>query len=502
MITFFCSLIALILGYVFYGKFVEKIFGANPNRTTPAYNQTDGIDYVPMKPWRVFMIQFLNIAGLGPIFGAVMGAKFGTSAYVWIVVGCIFAGAVHDYISGMISLRENGASLPEIISKYLGRRYYHTMRVFIIILLILVGVVFVSGPAGLLSSLTNNSNINYWIAIIFVYYLIATLLPIDKIIGKIYPIFSATLLFMAVGIIIAIIINRPELPEITDGLVNRHPNAENMPIFPMVFITIACGAISGFHSTQSPMMARCMTNEKYGRPIFYGAMITEGIVALIWAAAGIYFFSPEGQSFFGVTDNATINGNAAAIVDTISKKWLGLFGGILAILGVIAAPISTGDTAFRSARLMVADMFKIKQIKIKSRLIICIPLFLIAIVILVYSMKDTEGFSTIWRYFSWANQVLATVTLWTITSYLSQNNKKHTYFISLIPAMIMTVVVVSYILIAPEGLNAHHTQSYIAGIVVSLCCTASFFSRRAHRIRKEKKEAANLQVQSHPLSEN
>ena len=336
MITFTCCLIALIVGYFTYGKFVERVFGVDPSRVTPAFTKQDGVDYIPLPTWKIFMIQFLNIAGLGPIFGAIMGAKFGVASFLWIVLGSIFAGATHDFLSGMLSLRHDGESLPELIGRYLGNNFKQFMRGFTVILMILVGAVFVAGPAGLLAKLTPEYlDATFWIIVVFIYYILATLLPVDKIIGKIYPLFAIALLFMAVGILVMLFINQPPLPEITDGLGNTHPGG--LPIFPIMFVSIACGAISGFHATQSPLMARCMKSEKYARPVFYGAMITEGIVALIWAAAATYFFHNNGME----------ENNAAVVVDSITKEWLGAVGGVLAILGVIAAPITSGDTAFR-----------------------------------------------------------------------------------------------------------------------------------------------------------
>ena len=310
MITFVCCLIALIVGYFIYGKFIERIFGIDAKRQTPAYTHQDGVDYIPMPTWKVFMIQFLNIAGLGPIFGAIMGAKFGTASFLWIVLGSIFAGSVHDYLSGMLSLRHNGESLPEIIGRYLGVNFKQFMRGFTVILMVLVGSVFVAGPAGLLAKLTpEHLDTTFWIIVVFLYYILATLLPVDKIIGKIYPLFAAALLFMAIGILVMLFVNHPPLPEITDGMPNTYPG--HLPIFPIMFVSIACGAISGFHATQSPLMARCIKNEKYGRPIFFGSMITEGIVALIWAAAATYFYHNNGMG----------ENNAAVVVDSITKEW-------------------------------------------------------------------------------------------------------------------------------------------------------------------------------------
>lgn len=494
MVTFCIALAVLIFGYFIYGSFVERVFGADAKRTTPAIANPDGIDYVPLPRWKIFLIQFLNIAGLGPIFGAIMGARYGTSAFLWIVIGTIFAGAVHDYFSGMISLRHNGESLPETIGRYLGTTTKRIMRGFTVILMILVGAVFVAGPAELLAMLTPEKlNVTFWIYVVFIYYILATLFPIDKIIGRIYPIFAVALLFMAVGILGVLIFTFPDIPEITDGLQNMHPKAATSPLFPMLFISIACGAISGFHATQSPLMARCMTNEKQGRPIFYGAMVTEGIVALIWAAAATYFFSPEGQKAFGIIGHeAEVNGSAAIIVQKISQGWLGVVGGFLAMLGVIAAPITSGDTAFRSARLIVADFMKIEQKTITKRLLICIPMFIIAVGILVYSLKDKDGFETIWRYFAWSNQTLAVFTLWAITVYLAQ--KKKPYIITLIPALFMTCVTSTYILFAPEGLQFDYPVAVGIGIAFSAACGILFAYKQLYKHSYSLKNKSNEKI--------
>lgn len=467
MVTFFIALAVLILGYVFYGKFVEKLFGSDPKRETPAVTMADGVDYVPMKPWRIFLIQFLNIAGVGPIIGAIMGAQFGTASFLWIVFGSIFAGAVHDYLSGMISLRTKGASLPEIHGMYLGNGVKQFMRGFGVLLMILVGVVFVNTPATLLiNNFTQGWNPYIWVVIILVYYLIATLLPIDKLIGRIYPVFGLLLLGMAVAILIAFIVYSPEIPELWSGLQNRHPNAVHNPVFPMMFISIACGAVSGFHATQSPLMARCMVNEKQGRPIFYGAMITEGIVALIWAAAAAYFFGPD--SVVDVTGKS-----GAAIVGVIANTWFPPVIAVITVLGVISAAITSGDTALRSARLIIADFLHYDQKPVKNRLIIAIPMFAVTAVILVYSLTDAEGFDMIWRYFAWANQVLSMVTLWAITVYLAKEKKN--YIVSLLPAMFMTMVTMTYIFEFPAG-------EYIKGVgfsgvgatIIAACITLLF----------------------------
>lgn len=343
--------------------------------------------------------------------------------------------------------------------------------------MILVGVVFVAGPADLLAMLTpQNLDSTFWIFVIFAYYILATMFPIDKIIGRIYPVFAVALIFMAIGILFMLFISFPDIPEITDGLSNKSEDPENNPIFPMLFISIACGAISGFHATQSPLMARCMTNERQGRYIFYGAMATEGIVALIWAAAATYFFSPEGQAFFHITEPEKVNGNSAVIVNIISNGWLGMVGGALAILGVVAAPITSGDTAFRSARLIVADFLHMEQRSISKRLLICIPLFLVAILILIYNLSDPAGFEKIWRYFAWSNQTLAVFTLWAITIYLSRKGKP--YWITLIPALFMMAVVITYILFDRSGIALPYTTSVIISAISVVISAIYFFLYR------------------------
>lgn len=464
MITFTFCLLALIIGYFLYGRIVERMFGPD-GRQTPALTRADGVDYIPMPTWKIFMIQFLNIAGLGPIFGAIMGAKFGTASYLWIVLGSIFAGAVHDYLSGMLSMRHDGESLPELIGRYLGVTTKQVMRVFTVILMVLVGSVFVAGPAGLLANLTPEVlDTTFWIVVVFLYYVLATMLPIDKIIGKIYPIFALALLFMAVGILIMLYVNHPALPELWDGLQNTHPHAADLPIFPIMFVSIACGAISGFHATQSPLMARCLKSERYGRPVFYGAMITEGIVALIWAAAATYFFHENGME----------ETNAAVIVDAVTKDWLGTVGGVLAVLGVIAAPITSGDTAFRSARLIVADFLNMEQRSIRRRLYICVPMFLVAIGLLLYSLRDAQGFDMIWRYFAWSNQTLSVFTLWAVTVYLVRVKGGYIFCITLLPALFMTAVCTTYICVAPEGFGLKPGWSPYIALVALLVAVVWF----------------------------
>lgn len=450
MITFTVALLLLVGGYFIYGRFIERVFAPDSNRKTPALTKTDGIDFIPLPNWKIFMIQFLNIAGVGPIFGAIMGAKFGTASYLWIVFGTIFAGAVHDYMSGMLSLRNGGESLPEIIGRYLGMTTKKVMCIFSVVLMVLVGAVFVLAPAELLAGLTPDYlDATFWIIAILLYYVLATMMPIDKIIGKIYPLFAIALIFMAVGILVMLYVHGGSMPEITDGLQNTHP--AELPLFPMMFISIACGAISGFHATQSPLMARCMRNEKHGRPIFYGAMVTEGIVALIWAAGATCYFNKYGMG----------EGNAATIVNVITNNWLGTVGGVLAILGVIAAPITSGDTALRSARLMVADFFSIDQKSFAKRLLICIPLIIVTCAILLYNVNDEDGFGLIWRYFAWSNQTLSVFTLWAITVYLVRSGKN--YLITVFPAMFMTCVCTTYIFISPDVMGLNQVLAYMLG---------------------------------------
>ena len=454
MVSFVISLLALVLGYVVYGAFVERVIDPDPNRMTPAVEKADGVDFIVMPTWKVFMIQFLNIAGTGPIFGAIMGAKFGPASYLWIVLGCIFAGAVHDYCSGMLSLRHGGVGLPELVGTYLGRRTKTVMLVFTVLLLLMVGAVFVYSPALIMGDIAGDGSrmsVMLWVGVIFLYYIVATLLPIDKIIGRIYPFFAGALLFMALGLMVCLFIKWPSLPEIWNGLGGwtQKTGIADQSIFPCLFITIACGAISGFHSTQSPLMARCLKNEKLGRPVFYGSMITEGMVALVWAAAASWFFYDGGAQEVGISAGSA----APAIVTAISKNWLGALGGILALLGVVAAPITSGDTAFRSARIIIADFLHLEQKSVAKRLYIAVPLFLGSALLLWYNIADANGFNTIWRYFGWSNQTLAVFTLWTITVYLVKNKGAAWYLITLLPALFMTSVCTTFILVDKSGLG-------------------------------------------------
>lgn len=478
MITFIIALVCLVLGYFVYGTFVEKVFGIDANRKTPCYTMHDGADFLPMPTWKVFMIQFLNIAGTGPIFGAIMGAKFGPAAYLWIVLGCIFAGATHDYLSGMLSIRNGGANLPELIGKYLGSVSKRVMLVFSVFLLLMVGAVFVYSPASLMQKLCMDSipsveflsSSTFWIILIFVYYIIATMMPIDKIIGKIYPLFALSLLFMAVALMVMLFVKQPQIPELWEGV--GEASLSTKSIFPCLFITIACGAISGFHATQSPLMARCIKNEKLARPVFYGSMITEGLVALIWATVAMYFFYNEPTPGYVEMGGEDVLSKAPGIVNLVCNSWLGVFGSILAILGVVAAPITSGDTALRSARLIIADFIHLEQKSIRKRLYVCIPMFAAVIALLVWQMENPQGFDVIWSLFGWSNQTLSVFTLWAITVYLAQQRK--CYWITLLPALFMTVVCTTYILIAPEGFELPFTAGLAGGLTLMALFAAIF----------------------------
>ena len=460
MITFCCAILLLIAGYFLYGKLAEKVFRPD-DRPTPAVDHPDGVDYVPMKTWRVFLIQLLNIAGTGPIFGALMGAVFGPVVFLWIVFGSILGGAVHDYMSGMISVRMNGASISEIVGKYLGRTAKQVMRVFSVVLLILVGAVFTTSPAALIARLTPEwMNTTFWVVVILVYYLLATLLPIDKLIGKLYPVFGVVLVLMAVGIIGGLIVGGYHLPEIS--FVNQHPDGQ--PVWPFMFVTVACGAVSGFHATQSPMMARCLKREKDGRKVFYGAMITESVIALVWAAAGVAFYGATG----GLQQALADLGQSGVVYD-ISVSLLGVFGGALAIIGVVVCPVSSGDTAFRSARLTIADWFHIDQAKLPKRLAITLPLLAVG------ALLTQLDFDVVWRYFSWSNQTLAMITLWAAAMYLARHAEKWWYSVlCAVPAAFMSGVSCTYILMAEEGLRLSQSIAYPIGAVFALACAALY----------------------------
>ena len=480
MITFIIGIIALIVGYIIYGKIAEKIFAIKPESPPPALRLADGVDYVAMPTWKTLMIQLLNIAGTGPIFGAIAGAMFGPAAFLWIVFGCIFAGAVHDYMIGMLSVRNDGGNISEIVGKYLGKIPLYIMRVFSVVLLIFVGVVFVTTPAQVLETMFAPGSTTFYyvvIAVIIAYYILATLLPIDKLIGRIYPFFGVCLLAMAVGIIFSLFFTGEitRIPEFS--FQNMRPDKDTnivAHVFPFLFITIACGAISGFHATQSPLMARCIRNEREGRLVFYGAMILEGIIAMIWAAATMAHFDVVGVE-------AAVK--PAVIVAKTCNEYMGLIGGALAIFGVVACPITSGDTAFRSARLTIAEAFKFDQKPMNNRLMVAIPLFAAGVALVLFSLSSGENFGIVWRYFSWSNQTLATIGLWAVSAYLAKAGK--CYWIALLPAVFMTVVVTSYFVAAKECLglivtgmtgsaDVTYTIAIATGLILATVLTALF----------------------------
>ncbi len=466
MITFLICFALLTISYFTYGKYLEKLVGAEAGVPVPSQTRYDGVDYLPLPKWKTFLIQLLNIAGLGPIFGAVLGALYGPVAFVWITLGGIFFGGVHDFMSGWISLENDGQSLPEIIGKYLGSGVKQVMRGFSVCLMVLVGAVFLLGPAGLLDAMTPAISRNAWIAIILAYYILATLLPVDKIIGRIYPLFGAALIFMAAGLLWVLLADGYRIPEL-NTLANFKADAADFPIIPTLFITIACGALSGFHATQSPLMARCLTDQKQCRCVFFGAMISESLIALVWAAISMAFFG--GVEALG-EQLAAHGNNASWAVKLIADTTLGRIGGILAVLGVIAAPITSGDTAFRSARLIVADFLHLEQKSLVKRLYISIPLFLAGFAI---TLVD---FDVVWRYFAWFNQTLAVFTLWAVTMYLAGRRKN--CFVSLVPAVVMTFVCSTYLFLGKEMFHLNHTPSYVLGGIITLIVIFIFIYRR------------------------
>ncbi|SDG90339.1 Carbon starvation protein CstA [Selenomonas sp. WCT3] len=471
MVTFLVALLALIGGYFIYGKIVDNLFGPT-DKPTPALVHNDGVDYIPLPTWKVFMIQLLNIAGLGPIFGALGGALWGPSVYLWIVFGTIFAGGVHDYLSGMISLREDGKSISEVVGHHMGSTMLFIMRVFSVVLLVLVGTVFMTGPAGLLAKLTGVA-VTIVLPCVLAYYFLATLLPIDAIIARFYPLFGACLIIMALGIMGGMLfgVGGHTMPELQ--LANLHPKGDAMPIWPLMFITVACGAVSGFHSTQSPIMARCLRDERLGRPVFYGAMVSEGIIALIWAAAGVTFYDSTG----GLAKAMAAGGAGSVVYDICvgfmggAGSWTGYVGATLAMLGVIACPITSGDTAFRSARLTLADWFGVDQKKAGKRLLFAVPLLAIG------GILSQMDFNIIWRYFSWTNQTLAMIVLWTGATYLYRVHKgSKAWVIPAVPATFMSAVTFTYILQAPEGFKLATSVTYPAGIIFAIVCVALYAS--------------------------
>ena len=460
MISILSALAVLVCGYLFYGRTVEKVFGPD-GRQTPAYRLEDGVDFVPMKTWKAFLVQLLNIAGTGPIFGALMGACFGPVVFLWIVFGAILGGAVHDYMSGMVSERHDGASIAELSGIYLGKGAKWVMRIFSVLLLLLTGTVFVTSPAALLARLTPHFlGSTFWIVVILIYYVLATLLPIDKIIGRLYPVFGVVLIVMALGILFGIVKGGYTVPELT--LRNLHP--EGLPVWPYMFVTVACGAISGFHATQSPMVAKCIVSEKQGRTIFYGAMLAESVIALVWAAGGVAFYGATGG-----LQSALSSLGQSGVVYEISTGMLGTVGGVLAIVGVIACPITSGDTAFRSARLILAEITGLDQKKIRSRLLITIPLLGLGAVL------TQLDFNVLWRYFSWSNQTLAMISLWVATAYLvKRGDKPLNSLLTALPAAFMSAVSLTYILMAKEGFRLSSSVAYPAGIVFAAALFALY----------------------------
>ena len=467
MISFLLCLAILVGGYFVYGKIVDNTFGPD-DRETPAVRINDGVDYVVMPQWKLFLVQLLNIAGLGPIFGAMQGALWGPVVFLWITFGTIFAGGVHDYFSGMMSERNDGASIAEVTGKYLGPVMQNIMRVFSVVLLIMVGTVFAVGPAGLIVTLCKNSGMSgvltttlFWLIIILVYYFIATFISIDAIIGKIYPVFGICLIIMAVGVIFGIFTNPAyTIPEIWANFSNMHPS--NTPIWSFMFITVACGAISGFHSTQSPLMARCMKSEKQGHFVFYGAMVCEGVIALIWAAAGCALYTITDGKMAGLAE-ALSAGQSAAIYDVCSKT-MGGVGIALAMIGVVICPITSGDTAFRSARLTLADWLKLDQDSYGNRLKLCVPVLGVGAFLGIGNALGFINYTVIWRYFSWTNQTLAMIVLWAASMYLFKEKKN--YWITAVPAAFMSAVSATYFVLAPECLGGLLNRKTAEGAAV------------------------------------
>ena len=488
MLSFLICLALLVASYFTYGRMVDNTF-APDDRETPAVAINDGVDYVVLPAWKLFLVQLLNIAGLGPIFGAMQGALWGPIVFLWITFGTIFAGAVHDYFSGMLSERNNGASISEVIGIYLGPVMKTIMRVFAVVLLIMVGTVFAVGPAGLIVKLLTEKGVSgpfaqttVWLGIILLYYFIATFISIDKIIGKIYPVFGICLIVMAIGVAIGIPVNGYAIPEIFTHFGSMHP--QGTPVWSFMFITVACGAISGFHSTQSPLMARCLKSERQGHFVFYGAMVAEGCIALIWAAAGCSLYAVTGGQNTGLAE-ILADGQSAAIYD-VCIKTMGPVGVILAMLGVVACPITSGDTAFRSARLTLSDWFKIDQESYANRLKLCIPVLGIGAFLGFGNTLGLLSYTVIWRYFSWTNQTLAMIVLWAGAMYLAKEGKN--YLICVVPAVFMSAVSITYFFMAPEclgmipALKNNTMAAYPAGIIAAVLFL-SIFLRSAKKAK-------------------
>lgn len=453
MLTFLVCLTALVIAYFTYGRYLERVAAIDPARSVPSETLFDGVDYVPMPRWRVFLIQLLNIAGTGPIFGAILGAAFGPVAFLWITLGGIFMGAMHDFLSGVMLVRNDGLSIPEVAGRYLGTGMRQFMRLFSVVLLVLVGAVFLLSPADILSGMVPSVPHTVWVWLILAYYFVATLLPIDKIIGKIYPIFGVALILMALALLGVLLFGPYRIPELTT-LANAQLDPHSVPIVPTLFITIACGAISGFHATQSPLMARCMRNERESRSVFYGAMISESIIALVWAAIAMAFWGDVAGLNGAI---AEYGGQAAVMIDVIANKTLGPALAVFVIFGVVACAITSGDTAFRSARLIVADFMGVEQRTLRKRIYICIPLFALGLLI-IFGLP----FQTMWSYFAWMNQTLAAVTLWMIVAYLRHRGRA--VWVGLIPALVMTYVCASYIFVSPLMLGMQNrTAAYLLG---------------------------------------
>ncbi|WP_077301778.1 carbon starvation CstA family protein [Virgibacillus pantothenticus] len=467
MFTFLGGIILLIVGYFTYGKFIEKVFGVRPDRPTPAITKQDGVDYLPLKRNKNAMIELISIAGVGPIFGPIMGALYGPVAFLWIVLGCIFAGAVHDYLTGMISIRNGGAHLPQLAGKFLGKYMKHIVNIFSVLLLLLVGTVFVSSSAGLIFDLVNETiALTALIVIIFGYYILSTMLPIDKLIGKLFPIFGAFLLVGTLALGISLVINQAPIPEVS--LTNLHP--EKTPIFPLLFLVISCGALSGFHATQSPIIARTTKNEKEARSVFYGMMIVEGIIAMVWAAAAMSLFGET------VTLNELINTiGTGGIVSEVGTMMLGSILGSVLVLSIIFLPLSSGDTAFRSARMIIADYFHVSQKKISKRLTIALPLFAISVIL------TNMDFTLLWRYFSWANQSLAVIALWVASMYLFIAKKN--YWVAMLPGVFMTYVTTAYILNAPIGFRIPMNITYILSGTITIGIIALFYKYARQNVK-------------------
>lgn len=472
LVYFLLALAALVGGYFIYSRVVEKLFGVDDCRSTPACTMGDAVDYIILPPRKIFLIQLLNIAGVGPVFGPILGALYGPSALLWIVLGSIFAGGVHDYFSGMMSVRYHGKSIPDVVGFTLGNFFKQFMRVFSIILLMLVGVVFVAAPAGLMAQLTPDwMGLTFWIVMIFVYYFLATVLPIDVIIARLYPLFAVVLIVMAVGVVGGLIYHGYTFYSWADWT-SHHP--QNLPLWPLMFVTIACGALSGFHATQSPLMSRCVPDEKCGRGVFYGAMIAEGVIALVWATAGMTFYDSAQGLLAAMGDK----GNAALVVREVCMALLGPVGGVLAILGVVVLPITSGDTAFRAARLVIADFTGVSQAKAPARLMIAVPLFAVGILL------ANVDFGIIWRYFGWSNQTLATIVLWSAAAYVVRRGKCH-WLVSL-PATFMTAVVVAYLCNSGDpriGFQLDYSLSVGIGIAAAVAALG-FFLRKLDWFRK------------------